>query len=622
MQPTIKQLSTIIITLFFIANVSAQNVGIGTTTPAVGALLELNSSSKALLLPRINNIAMNTLGAGGADGMLIYNTDQNGLFVRRSGQFTRLSDTSRPFVLPYAGSATNSLPLFQIQNFGTGSVFYGLSSSNTNAVIKADALGDGDGVKATAGNGNGISAFTSAGVAVQGISSTSGYGGFFSSSSGSALVTNLGNVGLGTLSPDYKLDVNGRMRIRNNGVTSGLWLNKADNTEGSFIGMINDTTAGFWGNGTVGNWKVGIDVKNGLMGIGTVDPSAPLSFSNTIGNKINLWGDASGGHYGLGIQGSLLQMYSENATSDIAFGYGNSTLFTERMRIKGSGNIGIATSNPNQLFTVSKNGIGIAQQSTDATTQVGFYTSAGNAYVQTHTNNDLNFATNNGSPQLTLKTNGNFGIGTTNPGAKLEVTGNTSISGDVRINNGQQAVGKVLVSSDAFGWSTWRSPAFGAVKLTIGDASITSLPLNTNYSDCCAYPFTQIAENVDISNAWNSVTNVYTVPETGTYQFFGEFPLYTPNANNLPNCNSYFNYQVQLLNNAVVIEKFIGMYDYNCSGYSSPSYKPAIMNTIVNLTAGDQISFNYACRQGYVNFPSGNNTIRLLGNATITIRKL
>ncbi len=74
----------------------------------------------------------------------------------------------------------------------------------------------------------------------------------------------------------------------------------------------------------------------GNIGIGTLTPSFPLSFSNISGDKISLWGN-SGAHYGLGIQSQTLQIHTDGAGSDIAFGYGSSALFTETMRIKGSG---------------------------------------------------------------------------------------------------------------------------------------------------------------------------------------------------------------------------------------------------------------------------------------------
>jgi hypothetical protein len=101
------------------------------------------------------------------------------------------------------------------------------------------------------------------------------------------------------------------------------------------------------GNGTaIGSRSNAMTVLvNGNIGIGTTNPGYPLNFPNTLGDKISLYGN-SGTHYGFGIQGSLLQIYSETAATDIAFGYGSSASFTESMRIKGNGNVGIGNNNP------------------------------------------------------------------------------------------------------------------------------------------------------------------------------------------------------------------------------------------------------------------------------------
>ena len=60
-----------------------------------------------------------------------------------------------------------------------------------------------------------------------------------------------------------------------------------------------------------------MDVKNGMVGIGNLYPKAPLSFPNTTGNKIALWGDPTVGHYGIGIQGSLMQLYTNDNSADM-----------------------------------------------------------------------------------------------------------------------------------------------------------------------------------------------------------------------------------------------------------------------------------------------------------------
>ena len=101
------------------------------------------------------------------------------------------------------------------------------------------------------------------------------------------------------------------------------------------------------GNGSVTNRQNAMTVlSNGNVGIGTVLPDAPLAFKNITGNKIDLYSSSNANKYGIGVQGSMLQIYADQVNSDIAFGYGASNNFTEKMRIKGNGNVGIGAIAP------------------------------------------------------------------------------------------------------------------------------------------------------------------------------------------------------------------------------------------------------------------------------------
>jgi hypothetical protein len=93
-------------------------------------------------------------------------------------------------------------------------------------------------------------------------------------------------------------------------------------------------------------------LRNGNVGVGEINPGFALNFKSNLGDKISLYGN-SGNHYGFGIQGGLLQMHTDAAAADIAFGYGSSFSFTERMRIKGNGNVGIGTSTPQAALDVA-----------------------------------------------------------------------------------------------------------------------------------------------------------------------------------------------------------------------------------------------------------------------------
>lgn len=89
--------------------------------------------------------------------------------------------------------------------------------------------------------------------------------------------------------------------------------------------------------------------QNGNVGIGTTTPGFPLAFADTLGDKIALFGQ-SGNHWGFGIQNALLQIHTADNSGDIAFGYGQSSSFTETMRVRGNGRVGIGLTNPAALL--------------------------------------------------------------------------------------------------------------------------------------------------------------------------------------------------------------------------------------------------------------------------------
>lgn len=86
---------------------------------------------------------------------------------------------------------------------------------------------------------------------------------------GFVMDTSTGNVGVGTQAPGYKLDVDGRIRIRqgSNPVSAGIWLyqNKPQ-ADRAFIGMSDDTNVGFWGN-TGANWGLLMNTSTGEVTI-------------------------------------------------------------------------------------------------------------------------------------------------------------------------------------------------------------------------------------------------------------------------------------------------------------------------------------------------------------------
>ncbi len=236
-----------------------------------------------------------------------------------------------------------------------------------------------------------------------------------------------GNVGIGmTAVPANKLTVNGNSefkgRVSANG-SSGYSFDTVGDTDGGLFSPADGTIV----IRTDGTEKVRVSPA-GNVGIGTASPVFPLSFSNSIGDKISLWG-ASGAHYGFGIANSLLQIHSDTASSDIAFGYGSSTSMTETMRISGNGTLFVKGADPSVYIGTSGGTHGAVylgnanhgvKRFYSNGNDVGLYTTAADLYLSA-----------NGSGQrshFVLKNNGNVGIGNPNPAVKLDVAGATYLT--------------------------------------------------------------------------------------------------------------------------------------------------------------------------------------------------
>lgn len=240
-----------------------------------------------------------------------------------------------------------------------------------------------------------------------------------------------GNVGIGTSTPGTKLDVVGTGRftgfqLTGNGAAAGRIL--SSNAQG-LASWVAPPAAPWAVNGS------NISFNGGNVGIGTTTPSAPLSFAQTTGAKLNFYGSATT-QYGIGIGPGQMQYYTDTNISDHVFGYFTGGSFTERARINSAGT-GIFNGELVVLGgAVRKGGV------PTATSDLGLYSLNSGAWLRLVSNNaPIQFFTNStvgasaapaaNTAAMTVSPNGNVGIGISSPLSKLNVVGTIRYASEV-----------------------------------------------------------------------------------------------------------------------------------------------------------------------------------------------
>ncbi len=139
-----------------------------------------------------------------------------------------------------------------------------------------------------------------------------GYLGFRIGNIDMAVITNAGNLGIGTTNPLYRLDNSGlgtsnvdfrtTGRIWTNSEFGGMWLN---DLQDSFMGNISASQLGFW-TSSVGWDAFNITKTNGFVGMGTQAPTARLHVVSDGDNIPVIYGvnsNASSGTTSFGVRG-------------------------------------------------------------------------------------------------------------------------------------------------------------------------------------------------------------------------------------------------------------------------------------------------------------------------------
>jgi len=300
---------------------SQQNIGIGTAAPHASALLELQSTTKGLLLPRLSTVQRNQV-VSPATGLLVYDVTTQTPWIYNGSSWQEVVNANQNNWV-YNGSTLynqnggnvgvgtiNATNRFQVGNIGNGendfivsfdgSFGMGSTSSVGRFFAKNDVLGYDSSLVFTRRGRLGIGNSNPLGrVQVQ-----NDLLGFDSS----LIFTEEGNLAIGT---DFPL---GRLHFRNDAI----------GVDSSFIVLRN----GFTGIGTavplgplhyVGDVQAGQDSnfmvnRAGWVGIGTNNPAGRLHIQSDLSGVDSVLLVSQAGHLGLGTLTPTARLQVENGS--------------------------------------------------------------------------------------------------------------------------------------------------------------------------------------------------------------------------------------------------------------------------------------------------------------------
>lgn len=482
---TRKAAATVLITLFLlqVQRITAQSVGIGTTSPDSSALLDLKDTARGFLMPRLTTVQMNAINNPAA-GLAVYNTDSSAACFYTGSAWIKIITSASQQTQYFSANGTH------IYNTNSGNVGIGTSSPAGKLHVlvteSAEVLDQSNpnGSSFTMNTGNSWQSFTAGitgyltKISVQfavGATSTRTitiYEGEGTSG------TNLGSATFTAVSGGWA-----DCSLPNLLLTSGTQYTIFMDNGSYWFTQVPGTYAGGRSNGNAANDKAFntymlsyydfVTGTNGV-GIGTTSPSEKLEvIGKTKTNSLQITNGATNG-YVLQSDASGNASWNAAATGSavVAAGAGlsyagntlNSVWSTSGSNIYNNtaDHTGIGTATPASRLEVAATDITsltVSSSNTEATDFVIKNSTIGNSTLRwtgpanTFGQQKLMFVTPGSDVTMTLDQVQNYvGIGTTSPVAKLDVNGNIRTSG-FQLTNGF-ADGYIL-QSDATGAGNW-----------------------------------------------------------------------------------------------------------------------------------------------------------------------
>ena len=250
-------------------------------------------------------------------------------------------------------------------------------------------------------------------------------------------LTSAGNLGIGTSSPGYRLDVNGIINGNNSiisrrasgsqpefvltqtGVASWSIYNPPSSTDLRFYNgsdLLTMTSAGNLGLGvTPSAWESAYKAvqigAGGSIAFGSSNAGAGFIGANVYADSAGTLRYLASSRLAarMGIDAGSFAWYT--APSGTA---GNAISFTQAMTLDASGNLGVGTTSPAvRLHVANSGGDNVSYFERVGGSRVILYNASGDSYFGTTTNTPLRFATND-TERARIDSSGNLLVGTTN----------------------------------------------------------------------------------------------------------------------------------------------------------------------------------------------------------------